>query len=216
MNETVAITDPGVQGLLAEASAWRLLGLLFERPRDGWRQDVEALSRVVADSTLRSAAAAAQEEASEGLYLALLGPGGPVSPREVTYRGMEEPGHILADIRAFHDAFSFQPETEEAPDHLSVEAGFLGYLCLKEAYARVRGNEEEAEIAAKAAAHFREAHLSAFAWPVAERLETTNVRYLSLAATALAHRSGPRRDPGPAVKAPLRLCDDCSMECAEE
>jgi nitrate reductase assembly molybdenum cofactor insertion protein NarJ len=216
MTETAAIADPRVRELLADATAWRLLGLLFERPRKGWREDVEALSRLVADPALRSAAGAAQEEATEGLYLALLGPGGPVSPREVTYRGMEDPGHILADISAFYDAFAFQPETEEAPDHLAVEAGFMGYLCVKEAYARARGNEEEAEIAAKAATRFREAHLSALAWPVAERLERTNVRYFSLAATVLAHRSGPRRDPGSTMKAPLRLCDDCPMECGQE
>ena len=216
MTETAAIADPRVRELLAEATAWRLLGLLFERPREGWREEVEALSRVVADSTLRSAAAVAQEEASEGLYLALFGPGGPVSPREVTYRGMEDPGRILADISAFYEAFAFQPETEEAPDHLAVEAGFMGYLCVKEAYARTRGNEEEAEIAAKAAARFREAHLSALAWPVAERLESTGVRYLTLAATALARRTGPRRDTEPTVKASPRLCDDCSLECGEE
>lgn len=215
MTETAAIADPRVRELLAEATAWRLLGLLFERPREGWREDVEALSRLVADPALRSAAGAAQGEASEGLYLALLGPGGLVSPREVTYRGMEDPGHILADISTFYDAFAFQPETEEAPDHLAVEAGFLGYLCLKEAYARARGSEEEAEVAAQAAARFRESHLTILAWPVAEHLEKTNVRYFSLAATVLAHRSGPRRDTPPITTAPLRLCDDCPG-CGEE
>ena len=216
MTEATAITDPLVQELLAAATAWRLLGLLFERPREGWWQDVEALSRVVSDPEIRSAAAEAQLEASEGRYLALLGPGGPVSAREVAYRGMEEPGQIMADIQAFYQAFAFQPETEEAPDHLAVEAGFLGYLCVKEAYARARGNDEEAEIAAAAAIRFCEAHLSAVAWPVAKRLESTGVRHLSLAAATLARRSGPRRDTQPTVKAPLRLCDDCSMECGED
>lgn len=216
MSETMAITDPRVHELLAEASAWRVLGLLLERPREGWCQEVEALGRVASDADIRTAADAAREEATEGRYLALLGPGGPVSAREVAYRGMEDPGHIIADIRAFYEAFAFQPETEEAPDHLAVEAGFLGYLCVKEAYARTRGNEEEAEVAANAAARFREAHLSSLDWFVAERLQATNARYLSLAATALARRTGPRRDSGPAVKAPLRLCDDCAMECGQE
>ncbi|HWT82036.1 MAG TPA: hypothetical protein VN648_24890, partial [Candidatus Methylomirabilis sp.] len=111
MTEATAITDPLVQELLAAATAWRLLGLLFERPREGWWQDVEALSRVVSDPEIRSAAAEAQLEASEGRYLALLGPGGPVSAREVSYRGMEEPGQIMADIQAFYQAFAFLPET---------------------------------------------------------------------------------------------------------
>jgi nitrate reductase assembly molybdenum cofactor insertion protein NarJ len=216
MTQAAAIADPRVHERLAEAAAWRLLGLLFERPREGWWQDVEALSHVVTDPEIRAAAAAVREEASEGLYLALLGPGGLVSPREVTYRGMEDPGRILADISAFYEAFAFQPETEEAPDHLAVEAGFMGYLCLKEAYARARGNEEEAEVVVKAAERFRETHLSTHAWPVVERMEKAGVRYLSLAAAALARRSGPRRDTEPTTKAPLRLRDDCPMECGQE
>jgi len=215
MTEAMAITDPQVQELLAAATAWRLLGLLFERPCEGWWQDVEALSRVVSDPEIRSAAAEAQLEASEGRYLALLGPGGPVSAREVTYRGMEDPGQIMADIQAFYQAFAFQPETEEAPDHLGVEAGFLGYLCVKEAYARARGSEEEAEVAAEAAIRFRKAHLSALAWPVAERLESTGVRYLSLAAATLARRSGPRPSTEGTAKARPRLCEDC-LGCEEE
>ena len=129
---------------------------------------------------------------------------------------MEDPGHLLADIEAFYQAFAFSSRTEEAPDHLSVEAGFLGYLCLKAAYAQARGNDEEAEVAARASAKFREAHLSTFAWAVAERLQATDVRYLTLAASALAHRSGPRQDTRPSVKALLRLCDDCPMECRQE
>jgi hypothetical protein len=129
---------------------------------------------------------------------------------------MEDPGHILADIMAFYEAFAFRPATEEPPDHLAVEAGFLGYLCLKEAYAWSRGNAEEAEIAANAVARFRERHLSALAWPAAERLEKTEAPYLSLAANALAHRTGSRPNAEATAKAPLRLCDDCSMDCGQE
>ena len=121
-----------------------------------------------------------------------------------------------SDIGAFYEAFAFQPETEETPDHLTVEAGFLGYLCLKQAYARTRGNEEEAEVAAQAAHRFREDHLATFTWPVAERLESAGVRYLSLAASALAHRSGPHRHAGPTIPVPRPTCDDCSMECGQE
>jgi len=58
--------------------------------------------------------------------------------------------------------------------------------------------------------------MSCFARPVAERLETTDIRYFSLAACAVARRSGPRQDAVPSVKAPLRLCDDCPMECGQE
>jgi nitrate reductase assembly molybdenum cofactor insertion protein NarJ len=216
MTETTAIADPRVQQFLGDATAWRLLGLLFERPREGWWQEMEMLSREVSEPTIKAAADAAREEASEGLYLALLGPGGPVSPREVAHRGMEDPGHILSDLSTFYEAFAFQPDTEEAPDHLAVEAGFLGYLCLKQAYAWARGNEEEAEVAAQAATRFRDAHLATFAWPIAERLEEVGVLYLSLAASALANRSGPRRDPGATIPPSRPSCDDCLLECGQE
>jgi nitrate reductase assembly molybdenum cofactor insertion protein NarJ len=215
MTETAVIADPKVRQLLGEAAAWRLLGLLFERPRQDWRREVEMLSREVVDPEITAAAEAAREEAGEGLYLALLGPGGPVSLREVTYRGMEDPGRIIADISAFYEAFAFQAETEEAPDHLSVEAGFLGYLCLKEAYARARGNEEEAEVAAQAAARFREEHLPKLAWPVADGLAEAGVRYLVLAAAALTRRSGPRSDVTVTPTSHLPSCDEC-LECGNE
>lgn len=216
MTETAAIAEPRIQELLGEATAWRLLGLLFERPRERWQQETEALCRAVADPQIKAATDSARAEASQGLYLALLGLGGAVSPREVSYLPMGDPGKILSDIRAFYEAFTFHPETEEAPDHIAVEAGFMGYLCLKEAYARARGRTDEAEVAAKASARFREEHLSCLAWPLADRLERTEIRYLSLAARAVARRAGPRGDTRVEREAPLPLCDDCPMECAQE
>lgn len=217
MTEIAAIADPRVQELLAEATVWRLLGLLLERPREGWWQDVAALSAAVRAPDVTAAAQSAKEEAGEGVYLAILGPGGLVSPREVAYRGMEDPGQILADIKAFYEAFAFQPETEEAPDHIAVEAGFLGYLCLKEAFARSRGHEDEAETAAHAASRFRQEHLSVLAWPLADRLEKADVRYLSLAARALAPRTGPRPETNLLGDSPLPLCDsDCPLDCSQD
>jgi len=208
--------EPHVRDLLAQAAAWRLLGLLFERPREGWCREVDGLSREVSDAEVRAAVEAAREEASEGLYLALLGPGGAVPPREVAYRGMEDPGHIVADVSAFYDAFAFRPQTEEPPDHVSVEAGFLGYLRLKEAYARMRGQDERAEVTAEAAARFLAEHLSTFARPFADRLEKTDARYLGAAATALARRAGPRKDTRAAARLSVCTCDDCPLECGQE
>jgi hypothetical protein len=129
---------------------------------------------------------------------------------------MGDPGQILSDILAFHEAFAFRPQAEEPPDHVAVEAGFLGYLCLKHAYARMRGNEEEAEIVARAAARFCEEHLSSLAWPLADRLEQTGVQYLALAARALARRSGPRRDARGTGNSPPQICDDCLLDCGEK
>jgi nitrate reductase assembly molybdenum cofactor insertion protein NarJ len=207
------ITEPRVGALLRQAAEWRLLGLLFERPHDGWSREVLLLSREVADPEIRAAADAAREEATEGAYLAVVGPGGPVSLREVTYRGMEDPGRILADIGAFYEAFAFRPETEEAPDHLAVEAGALGYLSLKEAYARARTADDDAEMTARAAARFREEHVARLAWPVAERLQDSGVRYLALAAAAAASRSGHNPEDALVTLSPAHHCDECPMEC---
>jgi nitrate reductase assembly molybdenum cofactor insertion protein NarJ len=206
---------PGIRDLLAEAAAWRLLGLLLERPREGWWREAEELSRDLCDPALAAAVDAANEEATEGLYLAILGPGGIVSPREVSYHGMEDPGHILADLRAFYEAFAFNPRSEEAPDHLAVEAGFLGYLCLKEAFARTQGQDEQAAIAADAASRFRKDHLCTCAQFFAERVEETGVRYLTLAARALARLAGPP-ESSPA-DACLPLVDEgCLPPCSHD
>jgi nitrate reductase assembly molybdenum cofactor insertion protein NarJ len=209
------VVEPRVRELLAEAAEWRLLGLLFERPRDGWWQDVESVCGETRGPEVAAAAAsAARQEAAEGLYLALLGPGGIVPPREVSYRPMRDPGHLLADVKGFYEAFAFRPQTEEPPDHIAVEAGFVGYLCLKEAFALARGQDEEAEIAAQAARRFKQEHLSALAWPLARRMEKTGVRYLSLAARALALRTGPRPESEAAAENSLPLCaSDCPLEC---
>jgi nitrate reductase assembly molybdenum cofactor insertion protein NarJ len=204
-----------VRTLLAEAAAWRLLGLLLERPREGWCREVDAVSRELGDPELRAAADAARDEAAEGLYLALLGPGGVVSAREVSYRGMEDPGRILADLRAFYEAFGFSPRTEEAADHLSVGAGFLGFLRLKEAFARARGDGEKAAIAADAASRFRADHLAACAHPFAACVEKTGVRYLTLAAQALARRAGPPQPVATAAGLPL-LEEGCPLTCGSD
>jgi hypothetical protein len=216
MIETAAILDPRLQELLRKAAAWRMIGLLFERPRQGWREEVQRLSGEVSDPEISVAADAARGEATEGLYLAVLGPGGVASPREVAYRGMGDPGQILSDIMAFYEAFAFRPEAEEPPDHVSVEAGFMGYLCLKQAYARVRGREDEAETAAQAAARFCEEHLSGLAWPLGDRLDNTGVRYLALAGRALAERAGPRPVPKSVGETPLPSCEsDCPLDCSQ-
>jgi len=51
---------------------------------------------------------AAARGAVEGHYLALLGPGGPASPREAAYVGLGDPGRTLAELRAFYDAFAYR------------------------------------------------------------------------------------------------------------
>lgn len=178
---------PEVQEFLAEAAEWRLIGLLLERPRSGWEDEVKSLGSEVLDEPLRAAAEAARE-ATEGTYLGLLGPGGFVSPREVAYRPQEDPGKIMSDLAAFYEAFAFSPEAEDPLDHIAVEAGFAGYLRLKELYALARRDEKGAATTAEAHRHFLEEHLGTFVEPFAQGLEPSGVSYLVAAARGLLER----------------------------
>ena len=183
--------EPRTHALLRQAAEWWLIGLLFECPTGPWRDDVTALARDVNDPLLGSAAAHALQEADEGLYHSTFGPGGPAPPREVTYVTAIQLGSLLSDLNAFYDAFAYRPATREAPDHVSVEAGFIGYLLLKQAYAVARGDQEQASVAAEAATTFMREHLAMLAEPLAATLDASGLEYLAEAARALATRAGP-------------------------
>lgn len=183
--------DARTHTLVRQAAEWRLIGRLFECPAATWRDDIVALARDTDDPLLGSAVAHALEEAGEGLYHSTFGPGGPAPPREVSYVKVVQLGYLLSELTAFYDAFAYRPVTRESPDHVSVEAGFVGYLRLKEAYAVTRGDEEQAAVTADAAATFMREHLAAIAEPLAATLDASGLAYLAEAARALATRVGP-------------------------
>ena len=172
---------------IAAAAEWRLIGLLLERPRCGWHEEVARLSREVHDRPLRAAAAAARD-AGEGDYLHLLGPGGLVSPRAVTYQPFADPGQLLAELATVYDAFAFRPHAEEPIDHIAVEVAFVSYLLLKEAFATARGDDEAAATTADARQGFIETHLATLAGMFVERLEHAGPSYLLPVAQLLATR----------------------------
>jgi molybdopterin-guanine dinucleotide biosynthesis protein A len=174
--------------LLREAAAWRLASLLFERPTPVVLCEIAALARETED-TLLSEAAASSAEGTEGLYLALLGPGGPISPREVTYRPLEDPGRVLSDLMAAYEAFAYRPRTEDPIDHAAVEAGFAGYLKMKESYALAKGDAEAAAVTGEAFESFLRDHLAPLAAGIAGRLAGSGT-YLERASAALAARTG--------------------------
>lgn len=147
------------QELVAQAAAWRLASLLLERPRPEWKAEIGAVRSEVADEELSSCASAA-EQGTEEDYHRLFGPGGAVSPREVSYCGFEDPGRLVAELQCFYHAFAYLPRREEPVDHVSVEAGFLGYLYLKEAYARMQDDCESADITKDARERFTAEHLA--------------------------------------------------------
>ncbi|MBM3812902.1 MAG: molecular chaperone TorD family protein [Acidimicrobiia bacterium] len=177
--------------LLRDAAQWRMISLLFECPREGWHEQVRALAREVDDPQLKEASEQALAEADEGLYHSLFAPGGPAPPREATYKDSLQLGHLLSELNAFYSAFAYTPRTSEPADHVSVEAGFLAYLRLKQAYALANGDEEHAETTAQAATDFLREHLSRIADPLAKSLAHSGIPYLSTTAAALRQRTGP-------------------------
>lgn len=225
-NRLVSSASDGLQpALLQDATDWRLIGLLLECPRPGWLEEVSALGTKTGDSLLRDAARAATD-ASEGVYHSIFGPGGPAPPREVSYSNTIQLGQLLSELAAHYNAFGFSPFSHETLDHISVEAGFVGYLRLKEAYARSRGDDDHADLAAEAASRFIEEHLSRIAGPLAARLGQSGVEYLAVVSRALIERTGPppepaREDsafnvlPASSVEDPVFDCGDDSIAGAE-
>lgn len=193
MSAVARALDRDQAALARRAAEWRLLGLLFDCPREGWHDEVKALSREVDDNRLRLAAEAAAREASPGMHGSIFGPGGPVSPREVTYLGGIQLGYLLSELRGYYEAFAYRPRTVEPDDHVAVEVGFVAYLLLKQVYALVSDDAEHAAVVADAATGFKRDHLAAMAQPIATALEGVAPPYLALAGAALAERVGPPR-----------------------
>ena len=202
MNPALVDVDPRVMGLLREAAWWRLLGRLFECPGPAWRQDIAALAREVDDEALRAAAESALDGATEGQYHSVFGPGGPAPPREVSYHDTLELGSLMSELARYYDAFGYRPLTHEPPDHVAVEAGFLAYLRLKEAYAVAAGESEHAATTAQAMERFRCEHVAMLGSPLAATLADSDVDYLVKASALLAARAGdrPRRTLLPVLR----------------
>jgi nitrate reductase assembly molybdenum cofactor insertion protein NarJ len=180
--------------LLREAAEWRLISLLFECPKGDWRALVKNLADEITDIELKTAAEFALVEASEGLYHAVFGPGGPAPAREISYRDWVQPGYLLSELAAFYDAFSYRPSLSETPDHIAVETGFISYLKLKEAFARECKERENARMTAEAAQKFIAGHLAKTTEPMTKILATSDIEYLALASAALFKRVGCDRD----------------------
>jgi hypothetical protein len=110
----------------------------------------------------------------------------------VTYLGGVQLGYLMSELSAYYDAFGYKPQTTEALDHLSVEAGFLSYLQLKQAYAHECGEAEHAATASDASLSFVKEHLVQVAEPIARALENLAPEYLVHAGRYLLERVGPR------------------------
>ncbi len=121
-------------------------------------------------------------------------------------------GQFLAELREMYAAFAYQPVLEEPPHHVAVQVDFLAYLRLKEAFARSRGDDEQAAVTAAAAQRLLEDHLSVIAEPLTLSLAASEIPYLALAAAGLLERVGPAR---PTVPATVDLLPVVSPDCCE-
>ena len=208
---TSAALGADVRALLRDAAAWRLTALLFERPRRAWQEEVARLAGEVDDAALRAAARLAAT-ATEGAYLATLGPTGIASPREVSHAGMRDPGQLLAELKHCYGAFAYRPHAGEPPDHIAVEAGFVGYLRLKEAFARAGGKAEEAGVSARVAREFIGDHLAPCGAALVQALQHAGAPHLRSAAQALSGRAGP--PPASPGRSPIIWLDDDTCACS--
>ncbi|MBZ5530933.1 MAG: molecular chaperone TorD family protein [Acidobacteriia bacterium] len=190
MSSTTTLDKRELQ-LAKEAAEWRLASMLFECPSDAWRAQITALATEVGDAELKSATHDALEEAEEGLFHYIFGPGGPAPAREASYHQTVELGYLMSEIQAYYNAFAYQPLAAEPPDHISVETGFIAYLKLKQAYALACGEAEHAAIASEAAQSFIKDHLAILANPLAGHLANSGITYLEKASAFVARKAGP-------------------------
>jgi hypothetical protein len=176
--------------LARQSGEWHVAGLLFQCPGSDWRRQLADLKLGLESIELRDAVSYAIEEASESLYHTTFGPGGPAAPREVSHRQHPQPGQFLAQLATIYEAFAYLPALDEPLDHVAYEVGFVGYLRLKEAYARSAGKVGEAAACCQATDHFLRNHLSFLATPLAKSLEHSEITYLMLASRWLAAQTG--------------------------
>ncbi len=187
-----AFLGPAAQAAIEEAAALRLLGITFERPRPGWLDEIRRLAEELRDPIVVELA----RGADEGTYHALLGPGGAVSPREVAYRSFEDPGRILAELAALHQAFGYAPRFSEEPiDHLAVEIDFLAYLRMKEAFALANEDAAASELTRQARERFVSEHLGPLTRGFVSRLGDGGPAYLLHAARRLLAQVPPGEAP---------------------
>jgi TorA maturation chaperone TorD len=161
---------------LAIASLWRLLSLLFQYPSRQVRQELRRLASGTRGPIARLAQgwASVAMRSAEAEYHRVLGPGG-VPPVESSYdpNALAGRGPLLADIAAFHKAFSYAPQhpPAEVPDHIAAELDFLSYLAFKVAFAKETGKAPHADVTIQAYRAFLRDHLCNWIGDFVRRIE---------------------------------------------
>lgn len=180
------------QRLILKGRAYALCARLLTADRTDWGQSLAELREVAGQLGHADVAEALSERvpgAGIGAELTRLFVRGVVPPYETSYESARSaPGGktlALADIAGFYRAFGFQAQGER-PDHLAPELEFVSLLCIKEAYARLVGEREGAEVCAEARSKFIREHLAPWLPSFRERVrEEAADQGLSLAAAAI-------------------------------
>ncbi len=161
---------------LERSAKWRCLSLLFQLPTRESRKEVRRIAaevprelrKLAEQSTSHSLSAAEME------YHRVLGAGGiPAVESSYDDNALAGRGPVLADVRAFYEAFSYQPKKlpAELPDHIAVELDFLAYLAMKIAFALHESMKKEAHTAEDAYERFLQEHLCEWAAKLETQVE---------------------------------------------
>lgn len=209
MTGPITAIDSTARRLLHDAACRRLAAVLFAPPGEAWSRETTALAREIEDPVLTAAARQALSEADPAVYHSTFGPGGPVSLRQVTHALHVTPGALLAELALFYQAFGYQPDAAEPPDHLAVETDFTAFLLMKQSYALACGRADRAGAIAQAGERFAAQHLRILIGAVIKGLRLFPIPYMIAAAEWLAERvdtdaaraaSGDALSPDPAVR----------------
>jgi hypothetical protein len=193
---------PEVRGILNNAAEWRLIAMLLERPRLHTLPQIGCIAKEILAADLKEIVVLAMN-ATEECYLQYFGPGGLLSPREVAYIGWGDPGKMMSEIGLLYESFSFAPRSEDPSDHIAVEANFISYLYIKEAYALLNQEDENAETAKAVRKKFIEEHFGILLYGLARKLNGSEPVYISKTLTAASTRIEPYAvQPVPSVELP--------------
>jgi hypothetical protein len=136
-----------------------------------------------------------------------------VPVREVTYQGGVQFGYLMSELSAYYDAFGYAPHTEDAPDHLGIQLGFISFLKIKQALAVLDQDPERAAIAAEAGSAFIKEHVAVQAEPVLARLENFGPDFLIEAGRLILKYAGPSPRSNYPLSSSLAEDDDSEAMC---
>lgn len=188
--------EVAMRGDLTRAASYRFLALLLSTPSDATRAELGSLAGEV-ERTLAEDAPKLGEVCGpslQGLYHRLLGASGQVPDVECAYDDNTAGGRgpLIADVAGFYRAFAYPQSGPNTADHVAVELDFLGWLSMKQAYARHSGASEQLDVTSAARAKFIRDHLGRWVIPFLERLaqagEGTHYEAVAVLATGTLRR----------------------------